>query len=269
MAPRALSPVFGTSRNSPRLPFEPAAENRPRRSIPFTSFTPGPASGPSKTGRTRTSTSGSVGRSVEKTKVGTVGSLAGRGDGRSLPAAPRGNTGARWVRWAAVDAKDLRDLVRFDEDGPHHEDLFESEHLWSEVVCLDRNQALGTIADRGLGRPRPGRDRSGRGPGEPRAQAPGAVGDNARARRVRAHRHERDRGSRRGPARRLAAASEARRQRVGVRRGRSRLRPKATAKLGTLAPRPESNSGKGNPTPSNSPPTASTHPCGPVGTHQW
>jgi redox-sensitive bicupin YhaK (pirin superfamily) len=47
-----------------------------------------------------------------------------------------------------VDVRDLRNLVRFDEDGPHHADLFESEHLWSEVVCLDRNQALGTIADR-------------------------------------------------------------------------------------------------------------------------
>ena len=38
--------------------------------------------------------------------------------------------------------------MRFDEDGPHHEPLFESEHLWSEVVCLERNQALGTISDR-------------------------------------------------------------------------------------------------------------------------
>jgi quercetin dioxygenase-like cupin family protein len=46
-----------------------------------------------------------------------------------------------------VDAKDLRDLVRFDEGGPHHEDLFESDHLWSEVVCLDRNQSVGTIHD--------------------------------------------------------------------------------------------------------------------------
>jgi hypothetical protein len=46
-----------------------------------------------------------------------------------------------------VEARDLRDLVRFDEDGPHHEDLFESNHLWSEVVCLDRNQSLGTIRD--------------------------------------------------------------------------------------------------------------------------
>ena len=46
-----------------------------------------------------------------------------------------------------MDARDLRDLVRFDEDGPHHEELFESEHLWSEIVCLERNQALGTIED--------------------------------------------------------------------------------------------------------------------------
>ena len=47
-----------------------------------------------------------------------------------------------------MDARDLRDLVRFDEDGPHREELFETEHLWSEVVCLERNQALGTIGDR-------------------------------------------------------------------------------------------------------------------------
>lgn len=42
---------------------------------------------------------------------------------------------------------DIRDLVRFDEHGPHHELLFEAEHLWSEVVCLERNQQLGTISD--------------------------------------------------------------------------------------------------------------------------
>ena len=47
----------------------------------------------------------------------------------------------------AMEAKDLRDLVRFDEGGPHHADLFESEHLWSELVCLERNQSLGTIRD--------------------------------------------------------------------------------------------------------------------------
>ena len=46
-----------------------------------------------------------------------------------------------------MEAKDLRDLVRFEEDGPNHGDLFESDHLWSEVVCLDRNQSLGTVRD--------------------------------------------------------------------------------------------------------------------------
>jgi glyoxylate utilization-related uncharacterized protein len=46
-----------------------------------------------------------------------------------------------------MDHRDLRDLVRFDEDGPLHEPLFETEHLWSEVVNLDRNQSLGTIRD--------------------------------------------------------------------------------------------------------------------------
>ena len=47
-----------------------------------------------------------------------------------------------------MQSKDLRDLVHFDEDGPRHESVFESDHLWSEVVCLDRNQSLGPIADR-------------------------------------------------------------------------------------------------------------------------
>jgi glyoxylate utilization-related uncharacterized protein len=46
-----------------------------------------------------------------------------------------------------MDAKDLRDLVRFDENGPRHEPLYETERLWSELVCLDRNDALGPISD--------------------------------------------------------------------------------------------------------------------------
>jgi hypothetical protein len=46
-----------------------------------------------------------------------------------------------------VQARDLRDLVHFDEHGPRHEALFESEHLWSELVCLDKNQSVGPISD--------------------------------------------------------------------------------------------------------------------------
>ena len=47
-----------------------------------------------------------------------------------------------------MDARDLRDLVEFDEAGPHHATLLETDKLWSEVVCLDRNQGLGPIGDR-------------------------------------------------------------------------------------------------------------------------
>jgi len=46
-----------------------------------------------------------------------------------------------------MQTKDLRDLVRFSEEGPHHGTVFESPHLWSEVVCLERVQELGPIAD--------------------------------------------------------------------------------------------------------------------------
>jgi quercetin dioxygenase-like cupin family protein len=47
-----------------------------------------------------------------------------------------------------MEARDLRDLVHFDQDGPRHEALFETERLWSEIVCLDHGQALGPISDR-------------------------------------------------------------------------------------------------------------------------
>ena len=46
-----------------------------------------------------------------------------------------------------MEHKDLRELVRFSESGPHHGTLFESERLWSEVVCLDRAQELGPVSD--------------------------------------------------------------------------------------------------------------------------
>jgi quercetin dioxygenase-like cupin family protein len=46
-----------------------------------------------------------------------------------------------------VKTRDLRDLVHFSEEGPHHDTVYESEHLWSEVVCLERAQELGPISD--------------------------------------------------------------------------------------------------------------------------
>lgn len=46
-----------------------------------------------------------------------------------------------------MDARDLTDLVRFSEEGPQRATLVETDRLWAEVVCLDRNQEIGPIAD--------------------------------------------------------------------------------------------------------------------------
>lgn len=43
--------------------------------------------------------------------------------------------------------RNLKDLVHFSEAGPRHETLYESDHIWSEVVCLERNQEVGPISD--------------------------------------------------------------------------------------------------------------------------
>lgn len=41
----------------------------------------------------------------------------------------------------------LTDLVRFDADGPTKQTIFETERLWSEVLCLGRNQRTETMSD--------------------------------------------------------------------------------------------------------------------------
>ncbi|MGZ8604579.1 MAG: cupin domain-containing protein [Actinomycetota bacterium] len=43
--------------------------------------------------------------------------------------------------------RDIRDLVHFSDDEPRHETLFESDHLWSEVICLQGAQGLGPMTD--------------------------------------------------------------------------------------------------------------------------
>jgi hypothetical protein len=47
-----------------------------------------------------------------------------------------------------MQSRDLADLVHFSPDGPRAETLFETGRLWSQLVCLDRGQALGPITDR-------------------------------------------------------------------------------------------------------------------------
>ncbi len=46
-----------------------------------------------------------------------------------------------------MDTADLTDHVAFSSDGPTRGTVFESEKLWSQVVCLDRNQSFGPATD--------------------------------------------------------------------------------------------------------------------------
>lgn len=41
----------------------------------------------------------------------------------------------------------VTDLIKFSPEGPHKAALLESEHLWSEIVCLDKGQELGPFGD--------------------------------------------------------------------------------------------------------------------------
>jgi glyoxylate utilization-related uncharacterized protein len=43
--------------------------------------------------------------------------------------------------------RDIRDLVWFADDEARHETLFESTHLWSQVVCLQGAQSIGPMTD--------------------------------------------------------------------------------------------------------------------------
>lgn len=42
---------------------------------------------------------------------------------------------------------DLTEYVHFDPEGPSRHAVFESEHLWSQVICVGRNQTYGPVTD--------------------------------------------------------------------------------------------------------------------------
>ena len=46
-----------------------------------------------------------------------------------------------------MQSRNLKDLVHFDPDGVRREPLFETEHIWSEILCFDGKQTLGPMAD--------------------------------------------------------------------------------------------------------------------------
>jgi glyoxylate utilization-related uncharacterized protein len=46
-----------------------------------------------------------------------------------------------------MKTRTLTDLIHFDEEAPRTEVLEESEHLWSQVICLQGAQGLGPVSD--------------------------------------------------------------------------------------------------------------------------
>jgi glyoxylate utilization-related uncharacterized protein len=46
-----------------------------------------------------------------------------------------------------MKTRDLTDLVHFDEDSARTEVLWETGHLWSQVICLQGSQGLGPMSD--------------------------------------------------------------------------------------------------------------------------
>ena len=49
----------------------------------------------------------------------------------------------------AMKPRDLRDLVWFDDEAARTEVLFETEHIWSQLLCLQGAQGIGPVADTG------------------------------------------------------------------------------------------------------------------------
>ena len=43
--------------------------------------------------------------------------------------------------------KDIRDLVWFSDDEARTDTLFESDQLWSQIVCLQHAQGIGPMSD--------------------------------------------------------------------------------------------------------------------------
>jgi redox-sensitive bicupin YhaK (pirin superfamily) len=46
-----------------------------------------------------------------------------------------------------METRSLRALVGFTPEGPATHDVFETGNLWSQLVCLERNQHLGPMGD--------------------------------------------------------------------------------------------------------------------------
>jgi quercetin dioxygenase-like cupin family protein len=48
-----------------------------------------------------------------------------------------------------VETRDLRRFVRFSEDAVTRDTVYETDHLWAQVLCFERNQSYGPVSDPG------------------------------------------------------------------------------------------------------------------------
>ena len=51
------------------------------------------------------------------------------------------------IPWGAMKPRIVTDLVYFDEDAARTEVLHETEHLFSQVICLQEAQGIGPMRD--------------------------------------------------------------------------------------------------------------------------
>jgi mannose-6-phosphate isomerase-like protein (cupin superfamily) len=66
------------------------------------------------------------------------------GDGRERSLSSRAR---RSYAVADVEQRNLKRFVHFSADGVRRETVFETDHLWTQVLCFERNQGIGPLID--------------------------------------------------------------------------------------------------------------------------
>jgi mannose-6-phosphate isomerase-like protein (cupin superfamily) len=58
----------------------------------------------------------------------------------------RGKSVARTL-WPNVEQRNLKRFVHFSADGVRRETVFETDRVWTQVLCFERNQGIGPLID--------------------------------------------------------------------------------------------------------------------------
>ena len=46
-----------------------------------------------------------------------------------------------------MESRNLKRFVHFSPDGARRETVFETGHLWTQILCFERNQSMGPVTD--------------------------------------------------------------------------------------------------------------------------